>query len=347
MTPTEPREAQPLLDDVGVVAIDVQCLRCGYNLRGLRGDGLCPECAAPVGRSTQGDFLRFADPGWVRRLARGSRLVVAGITTVVIAVIVAVVGFFGAAMLNASGGGMSGGGFGAAVAIGLVLAVLAWLASMACLYGGAWLLTSPDPRQIGRDAQVTSRKLVRLWLLVGLAGAPLGWLVDASRLPPAGTIAVLAIQTALGVVALVGSVAYFFYLARLCERIPDRDLHRTARGLGIMVGWLQGVFLAIGAITIVSFVTSGSTPPAAPSPLSAASAPTSAAATPPRPAPPLGSPLAATMMVVGCVSAVAGIIWIVWAFRALRLQLKLRKVFIEQAAMAEASWASSAPHSQA
>ena len=26
----------------------VHCWRCGYDVRGIRGDGLCPECSAPV-----------------------------------------------------------------------------------------------------------------------------------------------------------------------------------------------------------------------------------------------------------------------------------------------------------
>lgn len=38
-------------DDVPTVEPDCPCRGCGYNLRGLRFDGNCPECASPVSRT--------------------------------------------------------------------------------------------------------------------------------------------------------------------------------------------------------------------------------------------------------------------------------------------------------
>jgi hypothetical protein len=52
------------------------CLRCGYNLRGLRDDGRCPECGLAVARSAvSGDDLGHAPPGWLASLAWGARIV--------------------------------------------------------------------------------------------------------------------------------------------------------------------------------------------------------------------------------------------------------------------------------
>ena len=31
----------------------IKCIRCGYNLRGLREDGNCPECNAPIAKSLE------------------------------------------------------------------------------------------------------------------------------------------------------------------------------------------------------------------------------------------------------------------------------------------------------
>ncbi len=42
------KDKQPLLDDQGIVAVDLECVKCGYNLRSMSHDGRCPECAAPV-----------------------------------------------------------------------------------------------------------------------------------------------------------------------------------------------------------------------------------------------------------------------------------------------------------
>ena len=53
---------------------DFFCTRCGYNLRGLTLDRLCPECAAPVARSIHGRLLKYADPDWMDRLRFGTVL---------------------------------------------------------------------------------------------------------------------------------------------------------------------------------------------------------------------------------------------------------------------------------
>jgi hypothetical protein len=63
------------LDADGRVAMDAQCVSCGYNLRTLKVEALCPECAQPVAYSIQGYFLRFASPRWIKGLARGTALV--------------------------------------------------------------------------------------------------------------------------------------------------------------------------------------------------------------------------------------------------------------------------------
>ncbi len=60
-----------LFDCHGCVALDAPCLGCGYNLRTMLPDRVCPECARPVADSVRPEFLRFASPRWVRALARG------------------------------------------------------------------------------------------------------------------------------------------------------------------------------------------------------------------------------------------------------------------------------------
>ncbi len=69
--PAEPNVASHALDFKGCVAIDAHCVSCGYNLRTLPAEAVCPECAHPVANSIRGAFLRFGDPQWVRGLARG------------------------------------------------------------------------------------------------------------------------------------------------------------------------------------------------------------------------------------------------------------------------------------
>jgi hypothetical protein len=64
-----------MLDAEGRLAVDAPCVGCGYNLRTLKPEAVCPECAQSVAYSIRGYFLRSASPGWVRDLARGSLLV--------------------------------------------------------------------------------------------------------------------------------------------------------------------------------------------------------------------------------------------------------------------------------
>lgn len=53
------------------IKYDLPCPRCGYNLRGLDSDNLCPECGQAIYHAMQGNLLRFADPKWVRYLSYG------------------------------------------------------------------------------------------------------------------------------------------------------------------------------------------------------------------------------------------------------------------------------------
>jgi hypothetical protein len=50
-------------DANGAIADDLRCARCGYNLRGLRPEGCCPECALRIGRSIAAAHRR---PIWTK-----------------------------------------------------------------------------------------------------------------------------------------------------------------------------------------------------------------------------------------------------------------------------------------
>src|SRR5512145_2761759 len=77
-------QADLTVDANGRIDMDVQCVSCGYNLRGLLPEGRCPECGTAVGRSTRGDFLRFCDPTWVEKLASGMNWIVANLIVAVV-----------------------------------------------------------------------------------------------------------------------------------------------------------------------------------------------------------------------------------------------------------------------
>ena len=106
---------------------EIACKRCGYNLRGLREDGRCPECGTAVGLSVRGDLLQFSDPAWVETVARGMYIILWGILA---HIIVAVLSVVLSAMLGR-------GGSGPGQWLGLIPALITFY--------GSWLLTMPDP----------------------------------------------------------------------------------------------------------------------------------------------------------------------------------------------------------
>jgi hypothetical protein len=54
---------------------NIPCRMCGYNLRTLARNGICPECAAPVADSLHVEFLRAANPQWLKKIRISLRIV--------------------------------------------------------------------------------------------------------------------------------------------------------------------------------------------------------------------------------------------------------------------------------
>jgi hypothetical protein len=217
-----------LVDAVGTVLQDARCRRCGYNLRGLNHAGRCPECATPVGLSCRGDLLRFSDPTWVERLARGARLIVWG---ALIWVVVRIGGFFLASLIYS----------------GPLMILSGILGSLVGFYG-AWLVTAPEPSGASQDRYISDRGIVRLALAVGLAAqvARLAVAIAAASLSAVElTIIIAGLAT---VVHVIGEFAKLTYFHKLALRLPDAPLARGARRLRWAVVTTSGVVFVLGAI---------------------------------------------------------------------------------------------------
>ncbi len=160
---TEANEPPPAL-------ADLLCLACGYNLRGLRPGGVCPECGLPVERTLRGGRLYFAEASYLRALLRGSRFVITS----------AWVALFGGVLLGAWAATADGHGSDAVEllrSLAGVVAVASFFVLAPGIFIAGWLLlTRRDDQYAGSERALSARRLTRL-LAILLGVAHLIWIV--------------------------------------------------------------------------------------------------------------------------------------------------------------------------
>ena len=223
--PAVPDATQPLTEDL-------KCTRCGYNLRGLTLDKLCPECGTAIARSVHGNLLRYADPEWLGKLRLGTALM---LWTILISVIAAVA----VAAITALALPIA--------LISLILLVVAGLELWAM-----FLITTPEPTIAFDEDPITLRRLVRICAVSNFLGTALQ---EAAENVDLG-VAVLVVG---GILALVGVVAHFgsfVYYRRFALRIPNEHLAGQTRV--VMWGFVAGLVLVV-LTGIVAAVTLGLT----------------------------------------------------------------------------------------
>jgi len=224
------------LDEAGLIAEDLPCRHCGYNLRTLSPAVQCPECGTSVGRSVHGDYLRYADPAWVRGLAIGATLVFVATTlqTVYWAVVVGL------------------------TLKGYLVPGWYWMSTLvtsAIVGVGSWLITVPDPGSGGLDARDRTRRRARFFLVIGFA------LMTSSQFLgglATGLWHALEIFAHLNLIA--GVIALLSCVKELLLRIPDRVL---ARSLSRFTWFFVASLILNTTMGLARIVVAGNTSPAA------------------------------------------------------------------------------------
>jgi len=284
-----------VVDAQGMVIVDNPCRKCSYNLRGLSVGGRCPECGTPVGVSVMGDLLRFSNPQWLRKLQSGVKLILWSI-------VVAILGTLGVSILSIANPALR--------ELTPVVSIIAGIMGLI----GAWWLTEPDPSGVGEDKYGTSRRIIRVTLIVGVCNTVLTLIQQASALPPTARITLGVITLIAGLVGVVGQFAQLNYLSKLALRIPDFALSDRARFLMWAIGISYGVVIVFGAIAYMA--------------ISTGKGPT--------------GPNSAGVMTGGCIAGLAGLALLVFWLMYLRLLHNLGKAFGAQAVAADATWANAA-----
>jgi len=208
---TQPASSKTPADPL---TVDLACARCGYNLRTLATDALCPECATPVSQSLLGNRLHLAAPAWLRDLRSGTVLLL------VYLLLRVVVGMVTAWMSVNSQPPL----------------YLLWC--MVDVFGvvAVFRLTRPEPSSPERETVMGLRRLLRVASVVSLP-ARYAWVIPSiAATVPAGVGSVVG-----GVAILVVTIGLLIHLRRLALRIPDGVLvHHTtvvALGLGVTTVW--------------------------------------------------------------------------------------------------------------
>lgn len=216
------------------------CVRCGYNLRGLKVSGDCPECGTAVKISLGGKVLRHSDPAYLMALQRGLALVLTALALYVLVLI---------------------------VTLGLkaftTLADEPWYpVAEYALYAGAallgvlgyWLFSAPDPALTESETPHSARRIIRAAALAQ-AAIKLGQLalVIATAASPPTSVAAATASAGAAVMGLVlvadfGSFAVLIigavlHTRWLALRVPDAGLAGKCRTLV----WLLPVAFVLGA----------------------------------------------------------------------------------------------------
>lgn len=251
--PAEFRRRQPY-DDRGVLTVPIECCRCGYELRGLSVQGVCPECREPVARSAVGDLLEFMPADAIERLHRGLGRVVLG---TYLSVLLPIVAAFGLGVIVASLAAPAGstvpgwvGILGVAV-LGLGLPVLAH---------GWWSLSANPSGEGPRDRAAFHA----CWTMSASYGAWITYNALGRSGPPVwmwgGGLTLADLAGFASLILWIGfSAAYMWnaheYLRRVADRVPDPLLaHQSKRRkLGGVLWWAIGwMALFLGPLAAVS-----------------------------------------------------------------------------------------------
>ena len=222
-----------------IVAEDRPCRRCGYNVRGLRLGGRCPECGTALGvggRPRGAAAINDAPVEHLSSLRTGSLLMLVGGPVGTAAFVAAVQ----AEQL------VSGNAFTRPIGLIATAGFLAWAV-------GAWLVHSPTPSPQVTKARSPWRTTNRLLafapavtcgcLHVQLSFGPrLEWLIAAAFML---------------LVSLAGFLSFCYYASSLCEWAGDDDTAERFRVSGF-VAIIGGLLFGLAfSGTLVFMIVNG------------------------------------------------------------------------------------------
>ncbi len=227
----------------GRIAEDRFCVDCGYNLRGLKRDGRCPECGVEVAASLVGHELHAASLPWLRTVRRGFVELRAAI---VLALLVGLLVITIRVLLDTLYRGALAGLPAISGLFGLLFLPPALLAAL-----GFVRATTVEPRVAHRGEGYSRRRWTRILTLVSL----LLWFaleIHKTVLPKSSwtDYVVIYLPLVLAVLAPLAVAAFVQHVIALLERTAEEKTLKSARSIRGYVNFaiaLAAVVLLVNA----------------------------------------------------------------------------------------------------
>jgi hypothetical protein len=242
--PFAPDNASGQTADTEALDFDLNCVNCGYNLRGTQPEGTCPECGEPVATTLRPDLLHMAEPGWLDQLRKGSNWVIAAIimnlAMIPVGMIIGIMAVGSQSM--ATSGTLPTPALLFIGALGLIVSIA---------YGvGVWFLTQPEHYAAANNTvRLLARWLILPAMLIGVVGDVLGSLAgtEIAMIVLAGVV-----DTAASIMLLVGFLSGMLFLRSLAARIPEPTLvsQTTTVFWGYLISMSIAVLFGIGAVIV-------------------------------------------------------------------------------------------------
>jgi hypothetical protein len=212
----------------GRTADEVHCRGCSYNLRGLPLDAKCPECGTEVAISLQGDLLRYSPPWWLDRLIAGALLICCALSMDAF-----LVSPRNLLQMNLRP---------------LQRAVV--LASSVLGFAGTWLLTSRDSAGQESRRVVWTRAIARFGLaMVVVRGVILS--LGNSLFPKLSALVALGVVVA-AVARVAGELARLDHLVLISPRTGEQKVARMARILCCI--YVPAIAVSVIPSSLITFV---------------------------------------------------------------------------------------------
>lgn len=209
---------------------DLSCRSCGYNLRGLSRENDCPECGTAVRWSVGGFMLDYADPDWLKKLLRGSSLLMFSVYTL----------FMIGALLVVIAIWFDGESISPPSRLSMTALMAMWVDLVLVIYvAGTWKLTAVEPREQTNRSALSIRMLARATSLVNVIALMIVLSIrgiEGQRIPEWAWIVTL-------IGAVVSHLLFIEYVIKLAKRMRSQIHRRYMRTYQIAFGFMSIVAL--------------------------------------------------------------------------------------------------------